>query len=314
MATIYPLGGDKYDIIIDKGIYKEILSSIGYVGLLDNFMECEVEFKNWLEIDSLLADSWLKELGISKIGPRLKFMKLLKEKSDSIDKANQDKVKCDDGKIYLKEYDQIIEYIPTILWPTAKQYKEMIYNTDPIEAMDDLKQTNGTIGVVVSLLLSMVYLKSGFDTTFAEDNIWGDYITTGQNILSVCLAIDSAMCVCIILFTTRVYIALSMLPNSCGRLAQCYIGGDFCLSYALFAFQAFSWAFGITLGLWISISMSTYYCIASILVVAAMIIIQILMCGFNQCWPGGTVDMRFEKVLRFLYPQTTESWMNRNID
>lgn len=255
-----------------------------------------------LTSDKVLVDKWLVELGIIKIGARVKFLAGLQQKLDNIDKAKEDVVKDNPNVIYLKEYDRYVPIRQPWDWPTCDQYKAMIAGSDSCEAMDDMKQTNGTIGVVVSLLLTMVFLQNGRDVTPHAHSLWKDNPGNGQDLLTFCLAITSVICVCVILFTTRIYLALSMLPNNAGRLAMCFIGGDYALSYANSAFVLFAITYGLSMVVWASIVLDEQSAVVLIGISGGLIVVQLLMCGFNDIFPRGTVDMRFENALAFLYP------------
>lgn len=285
-----------------KTVYKEILTTLDHENLLSNLIDSELEIQDFLESDSILVDKWLMELGFKKIGDRRKFLKLLKENYDLwIKKRNEGLPK---NKIYIPDIDQVVEYNGTFLWPHSDAYRQIIMNSDPEEAIGDIKDTNGNIGVVVSLLLTMVFLQNGRDVTVSPNSMWESSAGLGQDILTMLLVINATICVCVILFTTRIYFATSMLPNSSGRLAMAVIGGDFSLNYALISFFVFAIGFASTILLWISLVFDKTTAIVMIVVVTAMVVLQLLMCGFNTLWPGGTVDMRFERAMRILFPNT----------
>ena len=255
-----------------------------------------------------LLDQWLKELGFSSLGSRAKFMKALKDKLANSEKERKTKLDGvnseifdDHSNIFLPEYNRTVDIVQPIGWPQPRDYKAMILATDPAECMSDLKETNGSIGVVVSLLLSMVFLTTGKDVYAHPHSLWAKNVDTGQDVLTCVLIMDAAVCVCVIIFTTRLYLVLSMLPDDAGRLAMCRLGGSYCLSYCMFAFMAFAVLSLLALGLWASIALPKGTGLAMICAAAMLIIIQLLMVAFNQYWPGGTVDMRFEAIIEFLH-------------
>jgi hypothetical protein len=276
------------------------LSQLGCSDLLPKFIDSGVELEEWLEADPVLVDKWLTELGIQKIGGRAKFVKIMKEVREK--KIKERCRACPTDRIYLPEYDKEVKFNGTVGWPSADAYRRIIESAETEEAMSDIQDTNGTIGVVVSLLLTMVFLQNGRDVTVSKECVWGKNAELGQDTLTCLLCITAVICVCVILFTTRVYFAASLLPKNSGRLAMAIIGGDFGLNYALYAFFTFAICFGASIGVWISLVFDSVTATVMLIVCGLLIFLQLMMCGFNQFWPGGTVDMRFEEAIRFLFP------------
>lgn len=276
------------------------LTELGYRDLLSKFVDCGVGLDEWINSDKVLIDKWLTELGMVKIGARSKFVKLMSDAKDDKIKARCSITPSD--KIYLVEYDKEVKFNATVGWPHPDVYRSIIENADSEEAMEDIQETNGTIGVVVSLLLTMVFLQNGRDVTVSTDSMWGENSSRGQDLLTCFLVLTAVICVCVILFTTRVYFAALLLPKDSGRLAMAVIGGDFALNYALCAFFTFAMAFGGTIAVWITLVLDKGTASFMLMLSCAMLVIQLAMCGFNQWWPGGTVDMRFEQALAIIFP------------
>ena len=241
------------------------------------------------------------------IGERLRLLGLLKslraeglsstESEPSTKTARIDESLHDSSSVYLKEYDKRIHINHAIGWPRPDEFKAMIISSNPSELMADMQQTNGTIGVVMSLLLSMTFLRSGSDFNVHKDNMWGENVELGQSILTFILALMMILCICVILFTTRIYFVLSMLPADSGRLATCLLGGSMLLSYNCFTFLAFAIFSAAVIVLWVSIVLGSVTATILIVVIIVLVYLQLQMCGFNRWWPGGNVDMRFERVL-----------------
>lgn len=89
---------------------------------------------------------------------------------------------------------------------------------------------------------------------------------------------------------------------------MCILGGDYTVTYPIMAFLFLSISSILTAVVWATIVLDKATAVILGVIISVIILLQLLMCGFNSLWPGGTVDQRFEHMLNLITKSNIPSY------